>query len=348
MPVACGSDEVCLNAACVVVGAATPASCMADGPGMNNCGPGGSGIESCCTSLEVMGGQYDRTYDNLYDEDGGFSAEGGGATGLADPATVSGFRMDKYLVTVGRFRRYVNYMSSVGAPPANGSGVHSHLNDGGGLANSGDPGTYEAGWDGDDWNAWLATGYGTFNTWDTHLKCDSTRATWTTAPSTQENLPINCVNWYEAYAFCIWDGGFLPSEAEWEYVAAGGSKELEFPWGSMDPGTGNQYAVYNCDYPDGSGICSGVANIAPVGTTTLGASTWGQLDMVGELYEWNLDWAARYVNPCVNCADLVFSQNGRTNRGGAFVSSPLPIPYRSYGLPTNRGAKVGFRCARIP
>jgi len=56
-----------------------------------------------------------------------------------------------------------------------------------------------------------------------------------------------------------------------------------------------------------------VANIAPVGTTTLGASTWGQLDMVGELYEWNLDWLATSVDPCPNCGYLV-ATNGRVNR----------------------------------
>jgi hypothetical protein len=34
---------------------------------------------------------------------------------------VSGLRMDKYLVTVGRFRQYVNYVTgSAGVPPANG------------------------------------------------------------------------------------------------------------------------------------------------------------------------------------------------------------------------------------
>ncbi|MGO9835775.1 MAG: SUMF1/EgtB/PvdO family nonheme iron enzyme [Polyangiaceae bacterium] len=37
---------------------------------------------------------------------------------------------------------------------------------------------------------------------------------------------IDCVNWYESYTFCIWDGGFLPSEAEWEYAAGGGSHSL--------------------------------------------------------------------------------------------------------------------------
>ena len=34
-------------------------------------------------------------------------AADGGPTGEADPASVSGFRLDKYLVTVGRFRQYV-------------------------------------------------------------------------------------------------------------------------------------------------------------------------------------------------------------------------------------------------
>ena len=57
---------------------------------------------------------------------------------------------------------------------------------------------------------------------DANLLCAAT-ATWTHTAGAQENLPIDCVNWYEAYAFCIWDGGFLPSEAEWEYAAAGGS-----------------------------------------------------------------------------------------------------------------------------
>jgi formylglycine-generating enzyme required for sulfatase activity len=45
----------------------------------------------------------------------------------------------------------------------------------------------------------------------------------------------------EAYAFCIWDGGFLPSEAEWECAAAGGPDQREYPWGSTDPGTANLY-----------------------------------------------------------------------------------------------------------
>jgi sulfatase modifying factor 1 len=46
-----------------------------------------------------------------------------------------------------------------------------------------------------------------------------------------------------------------------------------------------------------------VVNIAPVGTATLGAGAWGQLDMGGELLEWNLDaYSSSYPNPCTDCA----------------------------------------------
>src|SRR5208337_5658772 len=86
----------------------------------------------------------------------------------------------------------------------------------------------------------------------TNASLACTGMTWTSAPGTQETLPINCVNWYAAYAFCIWDGGFLPREAEWEYAAAGGSEQREYPWGSAAPGTTNQYAIYGCYYPAGS------------------------------------------------------------------------------------------------
>jgi len=292
----------------------------------------------------VPGGTYNRTYTNT----------GTGPAGEADPATVSSFRLDKYLVTVGRFRQYVNSLTvGTGTPPANGSGKHTHVNGGSGLANSASAGTYEAGWDAASWNMYIATGPSAVTTWNANLSSSecSPYYTWTNTAGSQETLPVDCVNWYEAYAFCIWDGGFLPSEAEWEYTAAGGSQELEYPWGSTAPGTGSQYAIYNCYYPDGTGSCSGVRNIAPVGTATLGAAHWGQMDMAGEMWEWNLDWYANYVDPCIDCADLS-PLSGRLVRGGYFYggASYLLPPGRNnldFG-PAHRDGGIGFRCARTP
>jgi formylglycine-generating enzyme required for sulfatase activity len=90
--------------------------------------------------------------------------------------------------------------------------------------------------------------------------------TWTPTPSAHESLPINCVNWYQAYAFCIWDGGFLPSRAEWEYAASGGMQQLAYPWGStVNLNDTASYAIAGCNYPAGNaGVCTGAANIAPV------------------------------------------------------------------------------------
>jgi len=176
---------------------------------------------------------YDRTYVN----------SGSGPTGEADPATVTSFRLDKYEVTVGRFRQFVSaWNGGAGYVPPAGSGKHTHLNGGQGLASSGSAGAYEPGW--------VATDDGNVAPTDANLACaqpSAGYATWTTVPGSNESLPINCVSWWDAYAFCIWDGGFLPSEAEWEYAAAGGSQQLEYPWGGMPPVSGNQYAIYGCN-----------------------------------------------------------------------------------------------------
>ena len=72
----------------------TPPSCAPGGLGMTDCG---SGHENCCISLPVVGGTFNRTYRN----------NGSGPTNQADPATISNFRLDKYLVTVGRYRQFV-------------------------------------------------------------------------------------------------------------------------------------------------------------------------------------------------------------------------------------------------
>lgn len=322
-------------------------SCAPGGAGMTNCGSGGSGTESCCATLEVTGGTYYRTYTVI----------GGTAAGEADAAIVSSFSFDKYLVTVGRFRQFVDaWNGGAGWTPAAGSGRHTYLNGGDGLVNSGAPfagGTvYEIGWNATDWNSQIAPTNA--NLAGCGSPPDLPYVTWTDTAGSQEMLPINCVNWYEAYAFCIWDGGFLPSEAEWEYAAVGGSQQRQYPWGSTAlgtacPGTGCDYAVYNCDYPSGSGTCTGVMNIAPVGTALMGAGLWGQLDMAGEMGEWNLDSNGTYVDPCADCAYLA-SAVGRMVRGGDFqfgATNLLPTGMHSSNA-SQRATNIGLRCARIP
>lgn len=184
--------------------------------------------------------------------------------------------------------------------------------------------------------------------------------TWTSTADSQENLPINYANWYEAYAFCIWDGGFLPSETEQEYGAAGGDQQRDYPWGTTPPGTANQYAIYNCnypsmaDYPTANGMCPpqpSVAMIAPVGTPSLGAGRWGQLDLTGDMGTWALDWAAQYVDPCTDGAYLD-ATSGRVMRGGDYFRDDIgglvaaSQPWST--IPTERAGGIGFRCARTP
>jgi formylglycine-generating enzyme required for sulfatase activity len=267
----------------------------------------------------------------------------------ANPATVRSFRLDKYDVTVGRFRQFVSaWNNGAGYTPPAGSGKHTHLNGGQGLADSTAPGRYEPGW--------FTTDNGKIALVDANLACG--RYTWSPSAGSNENLPINCVNWFEAYAFCIWDGGFLPSEAEWGYASAGGSQQREYPWGSTAPGTacpgtGCEYAIYGCDYPSGTGTCTGVENIAPVGTATLGAGLWGQLDLQGNVTQWNFDAYATYLEPCADCA--YFAPGSRRSERAAnyhlsmaFGVSWLLPPIRFADDPTNRQDGVGFRCARAP
>jgi formylglycine-generating enzyme required for sulfatase activity len=191
------------------------------------------------------------------------------------------------------------------------------------------------------------------NPTNANLAC-SGYSTWTATAGAQENLPINCVNWYEAYAFCIWDGGFLPSMAEWEYAAAGGDEQRLYPWGSTSPGVANQYAIYG-SYFSGDG---GASFMAPVGTAYLGAGRWGQLDLAGELDEWSLDTYDGEVGntpvylagTCIDCADIS-SANMRAARGGYYSynnTSELLPTYAGGADPTSRAPIVGFRCARLP
>jgi len=274
-----------------------------------------SGSDNCCTALVVPGGTFNRSNDSAY------------------PATVSDFYLDKYEVTVGRFRAFVNAgMGTKANPPAVSAGAHPLIT-----------GT---GWD-STWNSRLVS---TTDALKTTLAmptlCEGVH-TWTDAAGANENLPIDCVTWYEAFAFCAWDGGRLATEAEWEYAAAGGSEQRLYPWGPTDPGPNTDLAVWGCYYK-GTGTCSGMVNIAPVGSAPAGNGKWGQSDLAGSMWEWVFDWYAPYVVSCKNCADTTPADN-RVERGGGFGSdaSYLESADRESGDPLlDRGSAVGIRCAR--
>src|SRR5256885_1964087 len=74
-----------------------------------------------------------------------------------------------------------------------------------------------------------------------------------TAPSANATLPVNCVSWFEAFAFCAWDGGYLPTEAEWNYAAAGGGDQRAYPW-SVPSGT-LLIDVAHANYNPGTSTC---------------------------------------------------------------------------------------------
>jgi formylglycine-generating enzyme required for sulfatase activity len=291
---------------------------------MTDCLAGAAGAESCCVSLVVTGGTYFRSYQTFADA----------AISLAYPASVSTFRLDKYEVTIGRFRKFIAAWEA-GYMPQLGSGKHSHLNGGFGLKTA--PGRYEVGWTSDDARNVAPT--------TANLACaPSYDSPWTSLPSAEESFPMACVNWWEAYAFCIWDGGFLPSEAEWEYAAAGGSAQREYPWGSTPPGSASEYAVYDCYYPEAGGC-----RPARVGSSALGAGLWGQVDLAGNVMEWTLDWYSGYTDPCDDCSDLS-AASGRSVRSGNFATGDAQLrpAARTDELPSGRSYTIGFRCARSP
>ena len=273
-----------------------------DGPAVS-CGSlaptcGALGNVPCCESPVVSGGTFYRGHDVAADM---------AYNDMSRPATVSSFRLDKYEVTVGRFRQFV--VAGLGTqanPPATGAGART-LN---GMASQG-------GWD-PTWNAILAA--------DTTalvaaVKCDANRKTWTDTPGTGENRPMVCITWYEAMAFCAWDDGFLPTEAESMYAASGGSLQRAYPWSSPAGSTTIDCTVTNyggTNWPTTACVGAGADNVGSV--SPAGDGVWGQADLVGNVWEWALDWYATPLpTPCTDCANLV-PASYRIVRGASFAN----------------------------
>ncbi len=292
----------------------------------HTCGPAGVN-DDCCNTLPVPGGTYFRSYDRAGDTDSGTPNF---------QATISTFQLDKYEVTVGRFRQFVAAGQGTAANPPTigpmGTAAGSHPNI---------PGS---GWF-TEWDAYLAADTSALIT--AIKSCDTTPDyTWTDAPGPNESDPMNCITWYEAMAFCAWDNGFLPTEAEWNYAADGGDQQRAFPWGSNPIVIDITYANYQCMLSPNT--CS-LADIIPVGSLEKGDNRFGQSDLAGSVAEWVLDANTfTYPTPCQDCASLSMADTYRSLRGGGWIDSPhfLRTGVRGSFAPRARSRDIGVRCAR--
>jgi sulfatase modifying factor 1 len=288
-------DHYCTDGSCI-----TPHSCN---------GAESRGIckdsESCCKSLFVPGGSFKRDYDKgEYFSDDGF------------PAQISPFFLDKFEVTVGRMRAFVDVYPNHGL--AEGAGKAPHI-------------TNDVGW---------TTAYdleGGAEALLEALHCND--GTWSDELGTNDQLPINCVPFKIAYTFCVWDGGRLPTNAEWNFAAQGGGEQRVYPWKAPieGPAISDTYATY--EPAVGPSI---------VGFTPKGNGRWGHADLAGNVYEWVMDYyQEEYSRECNDCLNTDTSGE-RILRGGSYMSTGegLSAAYRASGDPNQTISQIGFRCAR--
>ncbi|MFA6029820.1 MAG: formylglycine-generating enzyme family protein [Elusimicrobiota bacterium] len=159
-----------------------------------------------------------------------------------------------------------------------------------------------------------------------------------------EHYPAVCVSWKQAKAFAEWAGGRLPSEAEWEYAARSGGKQVKFPWGDAEATC--RRAVFSEGGFDGCGM----ERTWPVCSKPEGNTEQGLCDMAGNVWQWCQDWHhENYVGaPADGAAWEKPMGNHRVIRGGSWDRRQrrMMTTHRSDEIPELRVASIGFRPVR--
>jgi iron(II)-dependent oxidoreductase len=156
--------------------------------------------------------------------------------------------------------------------------------------------------------------------------------------------PVVHVSWFEADAFARAHGARLPTEIEWEKAAtwdqeAGHARA--FPWGNDFPVPG---VHGNMDQVD--------RGSAAVDDHPAGASPYGCLGMIGNVWEWTSSDFRGYegfnAHPYREYSEVFFGDEYKVLRGGSWATrARVATPtFRNWDLPQRRQIFSGIRIAR--
>ncbi|MBL6766339.1 MAG: formylglycine-generating enzyme family protein [Verrucomicrobiae bacterium] len=172
--------------------------------------------------------------------------------------------------------------------------------------------------------------------------------------------PAVHIAWYDAMAYCKWAGKRLPTEAEWEYAARGGTNNFLYVWGNEkgDPAK-PPCNIFQGSFPNNNTVVDGYKATSPGGKFP--ANIFGLHDMAGNVWEWCSDWYMPdyYRNsPAKNPQGPENSYDPnepgvwkKVTRGGSFLSNDAYLAGYRPGLRMKTSADTGisdtgFRCVK--